>query len=115
MVVASRIMNSGQIAYVDPQSCCDMKAPLMAPIRISGSARENPVRRLIVSTATTKETTSSIGHRASNRSALSDASGSRSRYIAGQRNGAENKHVAKIIKARLPRRDSHKQNAPTAI
>ena len=26
-VIANRITNSGQIAYVDPQSCCDIKHP----------------------------------------------------------------------------------------
>src|SRR5438309_1979508 len=72
MVVASRIKNSGQMAYVDPHSCCDIKAPLMAPITMNGRNSENPVLRLMVITAAIKEMISKTGQRASSRSALSE-------------------------------------------
>src|SRR6266566_7904221 len=31
---ANRIMNSGQRAYVEPQSCCERKAPFTVPIKM---------------------------------------------------------------------------------
>src|SRR5205807_7492365 len=77
--VAIRIMNSGQIAYVEPQSCCDINAPLMAAIRMKGNTRRIPARRLIVRTDTTNAVIKSSGQRSINRSARSEASLSRSK------------------------------------
>ena len=45
-ISATSSMSNGQMAYVEPQSCCDMNVPWMAASRTSGtSARSRGSRR----------------------------------------------------------------------
>ena len=73
---ATRMMNNGQIAYVEPQTCCERNAPWTVPIKMNGSTNATFVRCGMLNTANTKETTNRKGHKASNRSARSDESAS---------------------------------------
>src|SRR5205807_8557816 len=73
-VAATKIIPSGQIAYVDPQSCWDMNAPLIAAIKMKGSVPARFARRLIVAIEMMKLAIKITGHIPSRRSARSDAS-----------------------------------------
>src|ERR1700719_3899460 len=70
-VHAKRIMNRGQIAYVEPQTCCDRKAPCTVATRMIGRRSAIPggaapaVRRKL-HTADAKETTKRNGHSSKN-------------------------------------------------
>src|ERR1041384_5043981 len=68
---ATRMIHSGQSAYVEPQSCCERNAPCAAAINTNGKTRAVPLRRLKVKIANADETINMNGQTASRRSALS--------------------------------------------
>src|SRR5438270_13600212 len=76
---ATRIVHSGQIAYVEPQSCCERKAPCAVAINTIGKTKDVPLRLLKLSIADTNDAISMNGQRARRRSALSDGSRSMSK------------------------------------
>src|ERR1041385_4727446 len=78
-LIANKIIKSGQMAYVDPQSCCDMKQPLMPAMRMKGRTGATPDRFLIVAIAMAKAAMTTTGQTLISRSARSDGSESRSR------------------------------------
>src|SRR5882762_2162623 len=116
-VQAHRIMNRGQRAYVEPQTCCDRKAPCTVTIKINGRTSTIPgaatpagLRRLHKADA--RETTKRNGHSARSRSARSAGSLSIKSAIKVLTNGRDSREMDSNAKAGRAFRFKDGRSAP---
>src|SRR5207245_9220994 len=91
----SRISRSGEMPYVEPQSCCYRKSPLTVHTNINGNAAPMPFFRRPKMYAIRNIEIKIRGHRPVSLSPRSDASASINKYMTGHTNGNDISVTAK--------------------